>query len=85
MEEKKVKKILYASEAKADAEVAQSQNFEKAMEIIERKSHLGFREAVLFDVWLNIEGVKKLMDLGYSITSVIHPFEQVKMYKVSWE
>lgn len=84
MEDKKVKKILHASEAKADAEIAQSANYEKAIEIIERQSKLGFEEALLYGIWINVEGVKKLMDLGYSVTTVIHPFEQVKMYKVSW-
>jgi hypothetical protein len=84
MEDKKVKKVLYASEAKEDAQIAQAQNLEKAIEIIERQSKLGFEEALLFGIWLNIEGVKKLMDLGYSLTTIVHPFEQVKMYKVSW-
>jgi ribosome-binding ATPase YchF (GTP1/OBG family) len=85
MEDKKVKKTLYASEARSDAKIAQSANYEKAIERIESQSKLGFEEVLLFGIHINLEGVKKLMDLGYSVTSVIHPFEQVKMYKVSWE
>ena len=83
MEIKKVKK-LFASEAKSDAENAQEANFEKAMVMIETQSKLGFQEVVLFGIPLNLKGVKELMDLGYSVTTITHPFEQVKMYKISW-
>lgn len=84
MEAKTVKKILYASEAKADAELAQNENFDKAIERIQQQAKMGNQEHVLFGLQLNLEGVKKLMDLGYTVTTVIHPFEQVKMYKVGW-
>jgi hypothetical protein len=84
MEPKKVQKIIYASEAKADAEKAQAENYDKAIERIEQHANMGFEEVLLFGIWLNLEGVKKLMDLGYSVTTVIHPFEQVRMYKIGW-
>jgi hypothetical protein len=84
MEHKKVQKIIYASEAKADAEKAQAENYDKAIERIEQHANMGFEEVLLFGIWLNLEGVKKLMDLGYSVTTVIHPFEQVRMYKIGW-
>ena len=84
METKTVKKILYVSEAKSDAEQTQKENFDKAIERIGQQAKMGFEEALLFGIHINIEGVKKLMDLGYTVTTVIHPFEQVKMYKVGW-
>lgn len=84
METKKVQKIIYASEAKSDAEKAQSENYDKALERIEQHAKLGFEEVVLFGIQINLDGVKKLMDLGYSVTTIVHHFEQVKMYKVGW-
>jgi ribosome-binding ATPase YchF (GTP1/OBG family) len=79
-----VKKILYASEAKADAQIAQAANYEKALTRIAECAKLGYEEIVLLGIPLNMEGVKKLMDLGYSVTTIVHTFEQVKTYKVSW-
>lgn len=84
METKKVQKIIYASEAKADAQSAQEANYEKALERIEQQAKMGFEEVVLFGIQINLDGVKKLMDLGYTVTTIVHHFEQVKMYKVGW-
>lgn len=84
METKEVKDALHASKAKVNAKNAQIANYEKVIERIEQASKMGLEEVVLFGLGLNLDGVKKLMDLGYSVTTIVHPMEQIKMYKVSW-
>lgn len=81
---KKIVNYIHASEARADAEKAQENNFEKALERIHSASKMGEMEIVLFGCPLNLKAVQKLMDLGFSVTQVSDQNTFIKMYKIGW-
>lgn len=77
-------KLIPAAEARKQSELAQNKAFEGAVNMINSAINSGFEETLLFGFWISLDHVKKLMDMGYSVTTIFHPFEQRKVYKVSW-
>lgn len=77
-------KISNALQAREKSENMQQANIEKAMNLINTSANDGYNEAILFGCFLSFDGVKRLMELGFSVSEFTHPFEQRKMQRVSW-
>ena len=80
--EKEVK-ITNAKQAQELSESASTKNYDNALLNIKSQAEMGFTECVLFQR-VSFDGVKKLMDNGFSVSEFLHPFEQRKLQKVSW-
>jgi len=75
---------LRASEAQKLAVLSQEEHLNNAFINIKGASEQGYQEVLLFGIWLSLEGIKELMNYGYSVSIIDHPMEQRKMIKVSW-
>jgi predicted metal-dependent TIM-barrel fold hydrolase len=78
-----ISKPLTASQARSLAQSAQEANYEKVLKVISDRAKYGREDTLLFD-HINLEGAKRLMEMGYSVTLIEHPHELTKLYKVSW-
>jgi hypothetical protein len=72
-----------ARQALQISENAQAKNVKDAIGAIRSRANMGFQEAILFNENLNLEGMKKLMDLGFSVITFTDPM-QITLIKVSW-
>jgi hypothetical protein len=77
-------KVSNAIEAKEKSQNAQASNVEKALNYINTAANDGYQDAILFGCYLSFEGVRQLMELGFSVAEFIHPLEQRKLQRVSW-
>ncbi len=76
-------KIKNATEARAASEAGAEKNFENVINQIDSMAKTGVRDVTLLNP-VSLSGVKRLIELGFTVSEFFHPFEQRNIQKVSW-